>query len=233
MIKSLWDKIFPTVRVVWDKIFYILFVSKPMFIGFLICFTVLVMSLLVYGAACRSTPYPSAKDISLYPLDRPIPTMPFELNIVKGDFNEKQISIVRKVVDEWEDFSKGELAFVLNEGWAPPEDFSVDLYSNYPSRTLWMRSGDDPGVVELFIRYSIVGDGFSVGNFILVVNDFGKIDDYKLYLILMHEIGHQLGMEHIKDNYPALMNIGGNEGEFSIYDKIMFCELYNCNFNDL
>jgi len=216
------------IKPAWDKLFYILFINKPLFIGFLIGLTILVFVLLIYGA-CKTTTYPTAQEISLYPLDRPIASMPFELNIVKDDFTEKQISIVRDAVMDWQKFSDNRLIFIINEDWEPPVNFSYDFYSTYPHKTLWMKTGDDMGVVELFLKYSIIGDAFSVGNFVLIINDFNSIKDNKLYIILMHEISHQLGLEHIKDAYPALMNLGGNNGKFTIYDKIMFCELYGCN----
>lgn len=175
--------------------------------------------------------YPSAQEISLYPLDRPIPMMPIEFNLASGEFSEKEVAIIRSALTNWENFSSNKVSFILNESWEPVQEFNQSFYETYPINTIWMKTGDENEIAKMFLKYSITADGFAVGNFIVIINQFQKMTEQRLYMIMMHEIGHKLGMEHIKNDYPALMNLGGNNGKFSIYDKIMFCELYKCQLN--
>jgi len=75
------------------------------------------------------------------------------------------------------------------------------------------------------INFSIAANGFSGGNFIVIVDDlmYGK---NLLYITLKHELGHSFGLLHIKKEYPALMNLGGNNGNITKWDIMQFEFLY-------
>lgn len=216
------------IKPVFDKIFYYLFENKPVFIIFLALFSLFVLISLVY-CQIKGPVYPTATQISEYPLDRPIPVMPVEFNLAEGEFTEKEVLVIRRALYDWQKFSNNKVSFILNENWQPIQCFSPDFYETYEKNTVWMKTGDEEGVAKLFLKYSISAEGFAVGNFIVIINQFETITENKLYMIMKHEIGHKLGFEHIKKEYPALMNIGGNNGKFTDYDKIMFCELYDCD----
>lgn len=68
------------------------------------------------------------------------------------------------------------------------------------------------------------------GNFIMVIDDYlESFSEQKFRAIVMHEIGHQLALEHIKPEYPALMNLNLNmyNSQITKYDLIVLRSIYN------
>ncbi len=193
---------------------------------------VLSVGLLVYGG-CRgqqTDPTVKAEDIVLYPMDRGTVEFPLEINIVDGDFNESQFATLQKAATTWSQATKGLVNIKLNKNYNPPMLFSSSNYENFGKKTMWKRSGaTDNEVVKLQLKYSICADAVSVGDFIMILDDFNNLSNDKLYIVALHEWGHQLGLEHVKPQYPALMNIGGNNGEITKYDNLCLCSLYKCN----
>ena len=214
-----------TIRSIFAWIYTLLFKNVPFFIASCIGVLVLALVLLVYESCMKKDIL--ATDMVMFPMDRPIPTLPMDLYIT-DEFSDNQIKILEKAAKDWETFSNGIVKINLVKGFDPPTFFSEDFYKEFSKHTIWMKTGNEEEVVKLFMKYSIVGDGFSVGNFIVVVNAFNKLDDNTLYTIFAHEISHQLGFEHIKNEYKALMNPGGNFGQFTNNDKIVFCFRYQC-----
>jgi hypothetical protein len=216
------------IKKVYDCIINLLFHNVPFFIATCIGILALAITLLIYGSCLNKTI--AAPDMVMYPLERTPTTFPLKL-YVNDEFSDKQIEIMQQAANDWNKFSDGLVVIELVKNFEPPTYFSENFYKNYEKHTIWMKTGNEEEVARLFIKYSIVGDGFNIGNFIVVVNPFNKLDDNTLRTIFSHEIGHALALEHIKPQYEALMNPGGNQGRFTKNDAIVFCYLYKCDVN--
>jgi len=220
-----------TLKQIWDWVYYILFKNVPVFIATVIGIFTLACGLLIYGAVKAPEPI-NVPDILDYQIEKPAQTFPMKINIT-DEFSDNQIKIIQKAADDWNKFTKGKVIITLSPNWIPPEMFSEDFYRDYSEKTMWMKTGNEAEVVKLFLKYSIVGDGFTIGNTMVIINQFDKLDPNRLYVVVVHEIGHFLNLQHINKRYPALMNVTGNQGQFTNYDKAEFCYIYKCNYKDL
>ncbi|MDO8610185.1 MAG: hypothetical protein Q7R95_06545 [bacterium] len=206
--------------------FVSILLNHKLFVGMVAAFGVFVVGLLIYMQFFM--PLPQASELVLYPLTRPTVNFPLEINVVKGDFNLQQQKVLNSCVNNWKEKSNGVVDIKLNMDWNAPKPFSEINYLNFGQKTLWMRDSNDPEVLMLKLKSSMIADGVSKGDFIMVINDKNEVDLDKLYIIVLHEISHQLGLEHIKPEYPALMNLGGNNGVITKYDLVVLCSLYKC-----
>jgi hypothetical protein len=166
-------------------------------------------------------------DISEYPITKSPQTFPLNIYVSK-DFNNIQRDAIIDASNDWQTFSNGIIKINLVFDW----DYNVPFKINYfihehPYITIWKKQWNDPDLFDLQLRTSFVATGFSLGNIIILVNR-DDLDYRNTYVIFAHELGHTLGLEHIKPKYPALMNLH-TKGYFSKYDKLMFCEIYNCH----
>jgi len=203
--------------------------NRPLFIALMSIFTLGVISLLVYCTAFMPQT-PKVEDMILYPLDRPIVQFPFEINVVDGDFNESQQKVLLNVANTWKVKTNGVADIKFNMNWKAPMPFTEFNYIYYGKKTMWLRDSNDPEILRLQLNSSLNADGVSKGDFIVIMNDFDSVkhDNNKLFVIVMHEIGHQVSLEHIRPQFPALMNINGNDGVITDNDLIVLCTRYNC-----
>jgi len=180
--------------------------------------------LLLFGNF-QNTNTVTVQDISLHELTEKPRNFPIEI-YVANEFNQKQKENIKKSLKKWNEFSNGKVTYKITFDWKPKRSFDIEYYTtSYPKITVWRKKWNDPAIFRLQLQYSLVADGFSIKNMIVIV-DHDDLDDNKFYTIFTHEFGHTLGLEHIKLEYPALMNVNGNKGRFSKYDKIMFQKLY-------
>lgn len=169
---------------------------------------------------------PSVKDIVLYPIKKQPVEFPLEL-YVTDQYTPAEVKSLDKACSEWKKATDGVASFNIYYPWDPPENFSEYVFLDYPKRTIWKGRTIDPNVTELIMKHGFF-DGVQKGNFILVLDDFGDISYNKLHIILKHELGHMIGLEHLRTEYMGLMHIGANQGIITKYDMIQFCSLYSC-----
>lgn len=203
--------------------------NRPAFYIFLVLIFITSLGLLCYGSCANKLP--NAKDISMYPLERPPVSMPMEFYI-SNDFSDNQIKIITKAAEHIEKSFNYKVKINLKT-WIPEPQFSENEYLINDKKTIWKKSAQNEEVLRLLLKHSLCADGISKGDFVLIVDEFNNIKDDKLFVIVVHELMHQLGMEHIYNDYPAAMNIGGNNANITIYDKIQFCYIYNCSANSI
>ncbi len=200
--------------------------SHSLFIGSLIVFTLGVVALLVYGE-CSPNAKPKATDIVLYPLDRPTLRFPIELNLEKEAFTSQQLEIINNCTKVWKEKSNNVVDIRVNQNWKAPYAFSKNNYKDFGAKTIWLKDPNDIEVAKLELETSVNANGIAIGDFILIVKD-SSLDGNKFYTIVLHELGHMVGLEHVKSQYPALMNLGANNGVITNYDLITLCYRYNC-----
>jgi predicted Zn-dependent protease len=196
---------------------------KYFFILFLLPF------ILFFGCeSCNKEKLPNVdvNDIAEYEIIEPARQFPLELCV--QDFDKTQQDAIKKALSDWNKFSNSIVTYNVQFDCDLQVPFTSLYYCDYDKITVWRKDWNDPSIFDLQMKYSLVADGFSIDNFIVIV-DVGNLDYNYTYTIFAHEFGHTLGMEHIKIKYPALMNVTGNNGSFTGYDKVMFCYIYDCD----
>ena len=195
---------------------------------------VLAISLLIYGTCCLKNGEIEARNIVLYPLDQPAITMPLDVYMT-DEFSPGQVEIYKKAAADWGKFTNGIVKINVISDYSPPEFFSESFYKNFSKHTVWSKTGQEEEVVKMFLKYAFTADAFTVSNVMVIINPFNNLDDNKLHIIFLHEIGHFLSLQHLdtKHGYHGLMEVDGNDGLFTKYDAIEFCFLYKCDYNKL
>ena len=147
--------------------------------------------------------------------------MPLEL--YHSGFDSVEMRLVIKAADEWRNSTDGKINILLIP-FTPPQPFSEDFYKDYEKKTLWHLNPNDKQTALLFAKYSISTDGFAVGNFVAIVRD-PELDDTQFLRMMAHEFGHICGLEHIRPNYPSLMNLKAKDA-ITIYDLMQVEYVY-------
>lgn len=161
----------------------------------------------------------SAAEVVEYPLERqPVKVWPLILN-VSEQFSDEQIPVLARGAAVWP--APVRVVFVR---MPLPETFTPEFYQFYPEHTLWLLPSTSKLVEGLVLKHGFF-DGVSKGNMIVILND-GTLTDEKLSLIFAHELGHTLGLEHLKSPYVGLMSPGAGDRTVSYFDMLQFCALY-------
>jgi len=212
----------------WKQIRAII-LDHNLFIATVIGIFVLAVGLLIYGQFFVKDP--KVQEIVVYQIEKKPVQFPLELN-VSDDFTKEQVGVLSESCRLWETATHGQAKFKIISDWQPPEAFTESAYLTYPKNTVWKKSSTNPNVVGLALKHGFA-DGIQKGNFLIVLDDYNNIENSKLKVVFAHELGHMMGFEHLKPQYPGLMDIGGNDGQITKYDMIQFCHLYNCDSNSM
>jgi len=188
-----------------------------------------LLALLISSAFCKSNNETNLTidDITLYDITDEPRTFPIDI-LVSNELNSEKNEAVAQALNDWQKFSNGLITFNVTYNWVPTEPFSEYVHNEKYPITVWYKKNDDPILFQLQMRYSFVATGFSDGNYIVMVEHADCMSYRDAYVIFKHEFGHVIGMEHIKKEYPALMNLKANKGALSKYDDIMLCGIYDC-----
>lgn len=199
--------------------------NRPAFYAFLVLVTLSIIGLLCY-AQCNPEPLPTAEEITQdTPYNSPV-EFPKKIYIADTDrFTTEQIQLMKNGLADWNRATKGVFDITLVEDWDPPKAFSRD-YEFYDKITLWRRNVNDIEYAYLALQHTFFS-GVAKGNMIVLTDD-SEYTDEEFEIIFKHEVGHIVGLGHLKEEYPGLMHIGGNKGVITKYDLILFCNTYSC-----
>lgn len=176
--------------------------DRTLFLVILGAISLGILGLLIYGQFMAENPV-SQDELVEVPSSR-VPA-PMPLNAYHSGFSPTEVGLMMRAADAWRSATKKVVDVVLIE-WEPPTPFFDDTYRAYPERTVWHL---DPGSAEaalLMARYSIKTDGFAVGNYAVLLKN-PELTDQQFLTAFAHELGHLVGLEHIRAAYPALMNL--------------------------
>lgn len=209
---------------IFDKIRLFLW-SKVIVYIIVILITIISLSLLVY-LSCIPQKLPPINDVVMYELDKSKAVVfPMELYVPENEFKENEITILEKATNDWYAATKGVVNIKLIKNAKMPMFFSMDNYKDYPKKTIWKRNANSEEAVKHFLKYSITASGFTIDNYILIIED--GLDDRTLYITFKHEIGHLVKLQHLNSNYEGLMLVTGNEGIITRWDLFQIDYLYN------
>ncbi len=212
-----------------DKIKQILW-SKELVYVVVALITITSLSLLTY-LSCKSSNLPPINNVVMYELDKSKAVVfPMDLYVPENEFKDNEIAILEKATNDWYAATKGVVNIKLVKNAKMPTFFSMDNYKDYPKKTIWKRNANSEEAVKHFIRHSINGNGFTIGNYILIIED--GLNDNTMYITFKHELSHSIGCEHVRNEYPALMNVGGNSGIITRWDLFVIDTLYGTKLSE-
>jgi hypothetical protein len=177
---------------------------------------------------------PLAADMVQTQTHRNTVDFPMELYLAPG-LPSKYHQIIRSAITAWTEATLGVVQINLVCDWVPEVPFEPYQYMDFEKKTLWFLPPNNEHLLRMYVEVGHFFDGIAHGDFVVVpmdgalVNGGGLIDSKALDIIVRHEIGHLLGLEHLKPQYRGLMNSGGNGGVITRNDLIQFCHLYECS----
>lgn len=163
----------------------------------------------------------------------PFPTTYF----VPPEFNDIEFQLMEEGIDEWNKATNGIVKINLQR-WTPKTEFTPEYYCYYKEKTIWKKYSTDEITKQIF--YHMRTDtcrtkknknskfaGLSCGNYILLIEDYLPTD-IRFKTVFKHELGHQLSLEHTKDNYPSIMSRDAGSNKITKWDILQFCSIYSC-----
>lgn len=143
-------------------------------------------------------------------------------------FTDDELVLLNRATEDWNNKTNGIVKIELISNWNATSAFDPYIYKDLKTRTVWKVNYEHYIIQELYKIYDPFC-GLSWGNLIIVVDS--PRCNY-LQSTFTHELGHQFGLLHIKNKYPAVMNPKVNsafEGkQITQFDILQFCILYGC-----
>jgi len=199
------------------------FAGQTVFLISLGVMTVGIVAMLIYLQFLYEPKPINVDEILEYPLERHPLIFPCMLHC--HGFDEYWNDRLQDAINIWYKATDKRIIFGC-QIFEAKQRFDLDTARDgHPS--IWVMKKDDPALVRLLTQYSMVAGGYCVGNVIVIVDeeDEDQTEEYHT-TVLLHELGHLLGMEHIKPKYPALMNLGANKGQITKYDLAVLDSIY-------
>lgn len=154
-----------------------------------------------------------------------------EIKIDK-EFSKKEMELISTAFHAWEKASQNKLHFTLI--WNQPKpgyyyshlnpDENAGLFFWYLPRNTQHLDKNYPEAWKTYYGLMNYGRGENSGNLIV----FKKIPDHKFYPVVLHEIGHLLGLHHSKMESWTVMHPNALSHCITQWDAEQFCKLYGC-----
>lgn len=196
--------------------------------SYIALFVFAAMILFVVLNACdhsRVPRFPTVQEITETESYNSIVEFPMHLYIA-DPFSAAETDMMQKALDDWRKATKGVFEVYLEHGWVPPYPFDT-CYEYYDKKTLWRKNIHNQEMARLVVLHGFF-DGNVKGNMMVFDANTVTLEDNMLYIVMKHEIGHMIGLGHLKRRFTGVMNIGGNQGVFTRNDMILFCSKYEC-----
>jgi hypothetical protein len=194
--------------------------DSTLFIVLVTTFTGFVVAMLIYLQFFYERKEVEVQDIMEGTWHRPTIIFPLTLH-VSTDFRGDQVEMLEDAAHLWGEATRGRAAITI-ESWKPDGFFNDEKYQAYPLYTVWLLDGDDLEVAKLLVEHNICMVGVCKGRYIGILKD--TLPD-EFVGVALHEMGHLMGLEHVKAEYECLMNLKSN-GKLTSYDLMQFDYLY-------
>lgn len=159
------------------------------------------------------------------------PSQPIILNI-DDDFTKDQQNQIVMAISSWENSSRGKISFIYYFGQLKPGLLKNFYKKNYPDSSifLWKITSDkqlNSELVEDTKNYAGVYD--EKGNVGIFMKKFIYPQNKNFYKVILHELGHVLGMKHIAgvDNVMN-PNVYDMTDCITELDSEQLCLIYGC-----
>ncbi len=171
-----------------------------------------------------------------YLIEKSYSTQTVKIIYIDNDFSNTEIRYIKMAANEWENESKKiiKFEFVNNKDEAEYLEKIKYKYSELPVEIINFKKISNEDKITLFLDKEVGGkivgfyDDESRQTSILLVTD--RLDSLKkLKSIILHEIGHSLGLKHIKHKNTIMHSTQSKSSDdITIKDLEEFCNLYYC-----
>lgn len=164
---------------------------------------------------CTSTTYQN----TIYPRQQPI------LVFVDESFNRFEEDHIWYAARAWEQTSNGSVKFILYFKMRRPGKLNNFYGKKYKNNSIFIwnidKSNLDNSLKEKFERYNGLWDRY--GNILM----FKDTDSY-FYNVILHELGHALGLKHDDKKTKSVMHPNAIRGCITDLDSFKLCLIYGC-----
>lgn len=165
----------------------------------------------------------------------PVPNkLPIAPIYVDDQFSMSEIEIIRDAAKEWAFATHNKVQFTFfyfhhipNREIASEIPFNIMIKIHSTDQFVFKMDMEDKHNILGFYRF--IGGNFYIG---LVFDRI--INEQQFRSVVMHELGHSLGINH-NNSEPAIMNSATGE-EYKCLTKLdmdLFCDAYSCKSEDM
>lgn len=152
------------------------------------------------------------------------------LYLARSIYNEEAYHVIEAAI-EWNETTNGEVVFDIK--WMPQHDIDMSdaiIVLNVEEDSPDIIMLDSYNAVHRYETMAYFDDRQKLKSISLVD---GRILDAQYAPIMLHELGHSLGLEHIKgdEGIGTLMSEVMDNGSDHITNKdfVQFCQIYHCD----
>ncbi len=151
---------------------------------------------------------------------------------IDRDFSQKEKELIARAFHSWEVASQNKLRFILTWNQPKPGDYKNHLNpSENAGIFLWHlpkkpaeADARYPSGWKIYYGLMNYGRGENSGNIIV----FKKIPKDKFYSVVVHEVGHLIGLNHNSELTWSIMHPSAVAHCITQLDAEKLCKLYNC-----
>lgn len=156
---------------------------------------------------------------------------------IDKDFSFRRVESIKKAIAEWNNVLNGQIILRQDGEFTGKEEALEHLEHAHKTHQGWVIikfESDDPVLLKMVDdvdgKLAFVSN-IGTGNLMVVINDnIGLLD---LRTIVLHEIGHLLGAQHINTNSLMAPEYKRGFNEVSCVDKITAAQVASYNHLDL
>lgn len=153
---------------------------------------------------------------------------------IEAAFSDDEVAIIEASIAEWNTLSLEYLGVPALEylgRYDDPDGFQPEDLLDGPG-VVYRESVDGESYdflqsQEKFADYPLIGGYATPGDVLIFVENISTDEMFRH--VALHELGHHLGLQHIKDDQEAVMYLGGVSRHLNNSDREAFCIVHDCH----